>query len=345
MPFEKKKRMLILTDGNIDNASARIRAILYIRFFESRGYKVKHISRIPQRASDLVSKYSVFPILKRWYYLKMVFAFLLGKWDLVFIQRIFIGKNLLTLFRPRSIPFIYDFDDAIYLNSNRPSNRERTANMIRFASEVIVSTGYLQEFCALNGKKAEIIPSPVETDRIRQSVKLGENIVTIGWIGSPWTTVFLELIETPLKKLAEKYSFIFLTVGARPDYKIAGINHIAKRWVFVNENEEIGKMDIGIMPLPDTEFARMKGGYKLLQYMSAGIPCVASPVGINQSIVKPGENGFLASTDEEWIIALENLINDPGLRLELGSNGRKDAVELFSREVCFDKLFRIIQKL
>jgi glycosyltransferase involved in cell wall biosynthesis len=337
--------MLMLTDGNIDNASARIRAILYIRFFESRGYKVNYIPRIPQRASNLVGKYTVFPFLKRWYYLKMVIVFLLGRWDVVFIQRIFISKNLLKLFKRRSIPFIYDLDDAIYLNSNRPSNRERTANMIKYASKVIVSTDYLQEFCSVNGQKAEIIPSPVETDRIRQSIKLRENIVTIGWIGSPWTTVFLELIETPLKKLAEKYSFIFLTVGAKPEYKIAGINHIAKRWIFGNENEDIAQMDIGIMPLPDTEFARMKGGYKLLQYMSAGIPCVASPVGINQSIVRNRKNGFLASTDEEWVVALETLINDPELRWELGSNGRKDAVELFSREVCFEKLFKIIQEL
>jgi len=97
--------------------------------------------------------------------------------------------------------------------------------------------------------------------------------------------------------------------------------------------------------LPDTDWTRMKGGYKLLQYMSAGIPCVASPVGINQSIVKPGENGFLASSEEEWYLTLEKLITDRELRIRLGSNGRRDAIELYSREVCFDKLLKIIQEL
>lgn len=344
MTIYKGKRMLMLTDGNADNASARIRAIQYIPYFESHNYKVIHIPRIPLRKNHPLPKYTFFPLLKRWYFVKMVFAILFKKWDMLFIQRIFISKNLLKILNNSSIPIFYDFDDAIYINPKRPENREKTANMIQHATKVIISTDYLMEFCLQNGKRAEIIPSPIEINRISPSVKLQDQIVTIGWIGSPWTSEFLELIKKPLQRLAEKYTFRFLTVGAKPEYKIPEINHVAKPWIFEAENEEIGQMDIGIMPLPKTDYARMKGGYKLLQYMSAGIPCVASPVGINQSIVKHGENGFLASTDEEWYLVLEKLINNPGLRQKLGANGRKDAIKLYSREVCFEKLFKIILK-
>jgi len=343
--MQKKKEMLMLTDGNSDNASARIRALQYIPFFEAKGYSVTHIPRVPQRPSNLVSKYTIFPVLKRWYSLKMFLTIVLGKWDLVFIQRIFISEYLLNRLKNRSIPIVYDFDDAIYINQIRPENREKTANMVRYASKVIVSTEYLNEFCFSCGQKPEIIPSPVETDRIRPSEKNQDQIVTIGWIGSPWTSGFLELIEKPLQRLAEKHTFRFLTIGARSDYKILGINHIAKPWVFEDENENIGLMDIGLMPLPDTDWTRMKGGYKLLQYMSAGIPCVASPVGINQTIVKVGQNGFLASSEEEWYLTLEKLICDRELRIRLGANGRRDAIELYSREVCFGKLLKIIQEL
>lgn len=335
----------MLTDGNSDNASARIRAMQYIPFFEDQGYNVTHIPRVPQRPSNLISKYTIFPVLKRWYSLKIALAILLGKWDTVFIQRIFINKNLLEHLNSHSIPVIYDFDDAIFINSKRPQNREKTADMIRLADKVIISTVYLYEYCLNQGQKAEIIPSPVETERIRPSKKIKDQTLTIGWIGSPWTSVFLEVIEKPLKRLAEKYKFRFLTIGARTDYKILGINHIAKPWVFEDENENIAQMDIGLMPLPDTDWTRMKGGYKLLQYMSAGIPCVASPVGINQSIINPGINGYLASTEEEWYTILEKLITDQELRIKLGTNGRRDAVELYSREVCFGKLLKIIQEL
>ena len=343
--MQKKKGMLMLTDGSSDNASARIRALLYIPFFEAQGYNVTHIPRVPKRPSNLVSKYSVFPVLKRWYSLKMFLAIVLGKWDLVFIQRIFISEYFLKRLKTSSIPIVYDFDDAIYINPKRPDNREKTANMVRYANKVIVSTEYLNEFCNYYGQEPVIIPSPVETDRIRPSEKIQDQIVTIGWIGSPWTSGFLELIEKPLQRLAEKYIFRFITVGASSGYKIPGINHIAKPWVFEDENENIGQMDIGLMPLPDTDWTRMKGGYKLLQYMCAGIPCVASPVGINQSIVKVGQNGFLAASEEEWYLTLEKLICDWELRIGLGSNGRRDAIELYSREVCFETLFSTIKSL
>ncbi len=335
----------MLTDSNCDNASARIRALQYIPFFEDQGYNITHIPRVPQRPSNLISKYTIFPVLKRWYSLKMALAILLGKWNIVFIQRIFINKNLLEHLNSHSVPVIYDFDDAIYINPKRPQDREKTADMVRLADKVIISTVYLYEYCLNCGQKPEVIPSPVETERIRPSEKTKNQTLTIGWIGSPWTSGFLEIIEKPLQRLAEKYKFRFLTIGATADYKILGINHIAKPWVFEDENENIGQMDIGLMPLPDTDWTRMKGGYKLLQYMSAGIPCVASPVGVNQSIIKPGVNGFLASTEEEWYTVLERLITDQELRIRLGSNGRRDAVELYSREVCFGKLLKIIKSM
>lgn len=340
-----KKRILVLTDGNIDNASARIRAIQYIPFFEAHGYKVAHIPRVPQRPTGQISKYTVFPVLKRWYSFKMGFSLLFRKWDVVFIQRIFIGQTFLKQLNKRSISIIYDFDDAIYINPRRPSDQEKTAIMIRNSTKVIVSTDYLAKFCRDNGQNPALIPSPVETDRIRPSEKQQNQTVTIGWIGSPWTSGFLELIEKPLIRLAEKYTFRFLTIGAKPEYRIPGINHIAKPWVFEEENDVLGQMNIGLMPLPSTEFAKMKGGYKLLQYMSAGLPCIASPVGINQTIVKTGENGYLASSEDEWYEALEKLLLDPVLRLRMGANGRKEALELYSREVCFEKLLEIIQEL
>ncbi len=337
------KRMLMLTDGNADNASARIRAIQYIPFFEAQGYDVHHIPRVPMRPSGVIRKYTWFPILKRLNYLKMVISILFGRWDVVYIQRIFISSYLLNLLKKRSVKIIYDFDDAIYINPGRPGNEQKTANAIRYATKVIVSTDYLKEYCLKYGQDAVVIPSPVETNRIRPTAKEKNRNITIGWIGSPWTTGFLELVEKPIRKLAEKYEFRLLTIGAKPGYRINGVNHVSKAWVFEEENSELGEMHIGIMPLPDTDWTRMKGGYKLLQYFSAGIPCVASPVGINQSIVKPGKNGYLASMDEEWYSYLELLINDQPLRDLLGVNGRKDAVELYSRDVCFEKLLAVIK--
>lgn len=337
--------MLMLTDGNIDNASARIRAIQYIPYFEKQGYQITLIPRVPKKPTHLFDKYFIFPILKRLFNVRMVLALLFVNWKFVFIQRVFVTELLLKKLNAKSIPIIYDFDDAVYINSKNPESKEKTETMIRSASKVIISTDYLQAFCVQNGKTAEVINTPVETDRIRPTVKSSNHIFTIGWIGSPWTSGFLEIVEKPLQRLAKKYTFCFLTIGAKQDYTIEGINHVARPWSYENENKDLGNMDIGIMPLPNTDYAGMKGGYKLILYMAAGIACVASPVGINQMIIEPGENGFLASNEEEWYEKLELLIKDSVFRSHLGATGRQNAIELYSREVCFNKLLNIIHGL
>jgi glycosyltransferase involved in cell wall biosynthesis len=345
MVLKKRIQMLVLTDGNIDNASSRIRAIQYIPYLQQQAIDVSLIPRIPKKSYGLIYRYCLFPLLKRWYYLKRIFSIRFRYWDIVFIQRTFIQERFLKLIKMRNTLILFDFDDAIYFNPQKPSNRKKTEIMIRYADEVIVSTEFLKDFCLENRKNPVIIPSPVETDRIKPSVKSTDHMLTIGWMGSVWTTEFLKIVENPLKKLAKTYSFIFLTVGAKSDYKIEGIVHESKKWSFEEENNHIAEMDIGIMPLPDTEYTRSKGGYKLFQYMSGGIPCVASPVGINSHIIRPGVNGYLASTENEWFVQLEKLIIDPSLRSELGNNGRKDAIELYSKEVCFEKLLKSIGEL
>jgi len=341
----KNKRILVLTNGNADNASSRIRAIQYIPYLQKNGFNVTLIPRVPKKSSNLIRRFFFFPLLKRWFYLKRLIAVKYFSWDLVFIQRAFLSEYLLKSLQNRKIPMLFDFDDAIYINSKKPENKRKTALMIQYAARVIVSTGFLGEFCRVNHKDPVIIPSPVETDRIKPIEKSDVHPVTIGWMGSAWTTDFLKIIEKPLQHLAEKYSFRLLTIGTKPGFIIEGINHESKAWSFDLENAHIGEMDIGVMPLPDTEWSRSKGGYKLLQYMSGGIPCVASPVGINSSIIRPGVNGFLASSEEEWAESLEKLIKDPSLRNELGKQGRKDAVELYSREVCFEKLMNVLSTL
>jgi glycosyltransferase involved in cell wall biosynthesis len=55
--------------------------------------------------------------------------------------------------------------------------------------------------------------------------------------------------------------------------------------------------------------------------MAAGIPPVASPVGVNSNIIETGKTGFLATAPEEWEDVLIQLIVDPSLRSEIGQNG------------------------
>jgi len=80
--------------------------------------------------------------------------------------------------------------------------------------------------------------------------------------------------------------------------------------------------DIGIMPLVDDEFQRAKCGTKLLQYMAAGLPAVASPVGLNIALLRDSGAGFLAAAEADWQEALRALAADRELRHRLGVRGR-----------------------
>ena len=107
-----------------------------------------------------------------------------------------------------------------------------------------------------------------------------------------------------------------------------------RSWSPEKEVEEVAQIDIGIMPTPDDDWARGKCALKALQYMALGIPAVCSDVGANRDVVKHGENGFLAKTNEDWLESLKKLVDDEKLRKQLGDEARRTVVENYSMEKC-----------
>ncbi len=103
-------------------------------------------------------------------------------------------------------------------------------------------------------------------------------------------------------------------------------------WSLERELDFFTGFDIGVMPLQDSLFTRGKCAFKLIQYMAAGVPVVASPVGSNQTVVEDGVNGLLAESPQEWEHALEILLADSGLRERMGEYGREIVREKFSLE-------------
>ena len=166
----------------------------------------------------------------------------------------------------------------------------------------------------------------------------------IGWIGSPTTAKFLLTIENVIKKaLNEKSKFII--IGAKLPAVFERCSVESWTWSLEAEIDLIHKLDIGVMPLVDTPFERGKCGYKLIQYMACGLPVIASPVGINKKIVRHGENGFLAGNEHEWIEAITMLQNNPLLRKEMGSKGRKMVEENYALQVNAPKIVNILNQI
>lgn len=346
MLSSKSKKILFITIGNKDHASSRIRVLQYFPYVENINYRIKWIPRIPNHKKDFIFNNVLFAIQKRYYSLIRSINLTRKKWDVIFIQKIFIHDWILKKIRKNNIPIIFDFDDAIYLNEKSDQkNLQKTESLINAATTIIVSSEILSKFCQQLGKDPILINSPVDTDKLFPIPNKISSKVCIGWIGSPWTTKYLYQLADVFKKLSLKFNFEIVTVGAKKDFNIEGINIINLEWTSEKENEYLNLMDIGIMPLTIDKYAEGKGGYKLLQYMSVGIPSVASPVGINNQIIDHGKNGYLASNSEDWVYYLELLISNKNQRTEMGLVAREKVLKEYSLNVNSEKFLNTIELL
>jgi glycosyltransferase involved in cell wall biosynthesis len=79
--------------------------------------------------------------------------------------------------------------------------------------------------------------------------------------------------------------------------------------------------------------------------MAVGIPCIASPVGINMELIKEGENGFLAAVEDEWYEKISLLVREPEPRKKMGIRGRDFVVKNYSFEVAAPKLISALRQL
>ena len=105
------------------------------------------------------------------------------------------------------------------------------------------------------------------------------------------------------------------------------------------------EFDIGLMPLTDDEWSKGKCGLKLLQYMAMSVPAVASPVGVNCDIIEDGEDGFLAQSEREWEEKLSRLIDDRGLREEMGRKARMKVEKRYSVRAIFPQFLGALMKV
>tara|TARA_B100001093_G_scaffold376453_1_gene361605 strand:- start:3123 stop:4520 length:1398 start_codon:yes stop_codon:yes gene_type:complete len=177
-------------------------------------------------------------------------------------------------------------------------------------------------------------------------LKKNNNTIRVGWIGTPTTyKAYLEQNLPMLKKFAAKEGFKILVMGAKNINKQLHPSIEFLEWSEENEVTFIQSLDIGIMPLDDSPWARGKCGYKIVQYLACGIPVIASPVGVNRDIIINGVNGYLSNTSEEWSKALKILVKDTNLRQRLGFEGRKLVEKKYSLQLWSSKMDQMFREI
>jgi glycosyltransferase involved in cell wall biosynthesis len=210
---------------------------------------------------------------------------------------------------------VYDFDDALFAYPTGGmrriwSKRRVWERSVSAADLVIAGNAYLAEAAARYSSAVVIIPSCVDPDAYEKKAdfEVGET-PRVMWIGSPSTEPYLSLIAGPLLRLHRERG-LRLTVISAGNQSLGALDPMVDRvsWSADSFGSELARADVGVMPLPDNDFARGKCAYKLLQYGAAGLPSVASPVGAN-ALALERTGGLPATTDDEWFEAIESLID------------------------------------
>lgn len=263
------------------------------------------------------------------------------KYDIVYIYRdaFFFGTFFEKWLKKKNVKIIYDFDDAIWLSDENPSqgifnrlkNPDKVATICSLADRIIVGNQYLKTYAQNFNSETCIIPSTIDL----HSYKLFEkppSTICIGWTGSFSTLKHFETVIPALELIAEKYPDVHFKIIGDSSYSYPPLSIVGFDWNSATEAKDLSELDIGIMPLPNNEWTQGKCAMKGIQYMALEIPTIMSPVGVNSEIIEDGENGFLAETIEEWVEKLTLLVENETLRNKVGKAGRVTVENQFSVE-------------
>lgn len=335
-------------------ASSRYRIYEYLRFYTLSGLY-----------------FSVYPLFGDWY-LKNLFQHrlklrILSKLIVAYLNRLYrvltmdknsvayIGAELFPylpygldiILNIRKIPYIIEFDDAVFHNyDNNSLLKDKTRKVIKRASHVITGSRYLTDYVRQYNQKVTQIPTCIDAEKYKDAVpKMSEKFI-IGWIGSHATSMALVSIAGALRNLSSIIDFELHLIGFDPLLvkHLDGIKYRIIEWSQKTEIENMRKFSVGIMPLKDTPFSRGKCAFKLVQYMAVGLPTISSPLQSNIDI-EGGLGNLFATTQDEWVEAILKVYSVREKYNLIGAKNKEFAMQNYTFQVNYRKYIDIISTL
>ena len=274
--------------------------------------------------------------------------------DAMVIQRLNpLTTTLLKKAKKHKIGLVYETDDdLIHAESSNPSfnylysNRRKLFDLVYYSDAVTVSTDALDK--RLNNDKTFVIKNYHLKDALPiKSFSDNNKQIKIGYFGTKTHDEDLESVREVFSSL-DSSKFKLEVIGAvnsnadwydsipLPDYPMPAES-------FYNWLSKTVDWDIGIVPLVSSNINECKSELKFIEFTALGVPVVASPLDAYLEAICDGEDGFIASSTDEWISKLELLINDSSLRESIVANAQKKIAEDYaieSRVTQWDNLFR-----
>lgn len=342
-------RILFLISGR-DAPASRFRILQYVPRLQAAGHTCVVAPSIPP-------KYHGFPLLgnrgsewpRRMFRAWDILAAWWADYDVVYLERELFSTDFVVLermLRRVARKLVLDVDDAIFVQQP-----QKFGTLVKLSDCVVVGNRLLRDKVAPLHPFVVEIPTAVDLARYapRPDDAAREDRLVVGWTGLASNIAYLEVASPALRELSRQCDFELQVIAesaaplARLD--LAGVRVRFIPWTKQDEIAALQRFDVGLMPLPDNEWARFKCGLKLIQYMALAIPGIASPVGVNAEIVRHGETGYLAATTEEWVDCLGRLLRDPLLRRQIGEAGRAAVAARYSLDQTTPVLIRTLEEV
>jgi glycosyltransferase involved in cell wall biosynthesis len=219
---------------------------------------------------------------------------------------------------------------------------QKVASIVRCSNHVIAGNEYLAGYARQFNHAVTVIPTSVDTQQFapatRQSRGAPDEIPVLGWIGSPTTGTYIRSLTNVLRRVREQHPFVLRVSGVGERLEVPGVAVQHEPWRLDREVELFNTCDLGVYPLADDEWSKGKCGFKAIEFMACGVPVVASAVGVNRDIIHDGENGFLASNEDQWVEKIGRLLSDAALRRRFAAAGRETVEAGYSLRVNAPKL-------
>jgi len=270
-----------------------------------------------------------------------------GQFDGVFLQKKCLNFFDALCLRKYSKKIIYDFDDAMMYSPKKPdSNRSSHFRLFRrtakLADVVIAGNSYLAEHAQRFNTNVKILPTGLDTKayKVETKPKIDDKIRLV-WIGSKSTLCYLMEIKSALEEIGSQFDNVVLRIICDDFFDLQNMEVEKCWWSLERQAVDLATSDIGLAPLPDNRFTRGKCGFKSSQYAAAGLPTIASPVGVNAEYILDGVTGYHATEVWQWVDKVSRLVGDIQLRKQVADAARTQ-VERFNSDVIGRKLSELI---